>query len=141
MGEIPTKIKSENSRWYLSADSDCCRSTGPVDRQRLNFRPLGKRSTGPVDRSPKQRVSSLCRSTEKKQRALLLLSVDRSVDRSAHMHNGACWSTDSVDRQSNSTLPAVDRTVDRTRPKVKFLKGLFEDNNFDKNSLDGYIQK
>ena len=47
------------------------------------------------------------------------------VDRCAHMHNGACRSTD---------------PVDRTRPKNRFLKGLFEERNFDKNSLDGYIE-
>ena len=58
LGGNPTKNKSEkNSCWKLSEKSDCCRSTGPVDRQRSDFRPLGSRSTGTVDRSPKQRVS------------------------------------------------------------------------------------
>ena len=82
---------------------------------------------------PKQRVSLSVgrpvRSTEEKQRALLLFSVDRSVDRCAHMHKGACRSTDTVNRQSNSALPAVDRAVDRTRSKTDFRKG-FEDRIF-----------
>ena len=46
IGEKPnTKLVRKNSCWKLSEISDCCRSTGPVDRQRSDFRPLGNRST------------------------------------------------------------------------------------------------
>ena len=78
----------------------------------MNLHKFLCQSTGPVDREK----------TESK----LLLSVDRSVDRYAHMHKGACRSTDTVDRQRNSALPAVDRAVDRTQAKNKFSQGILK---------------
>ena len=46
VGRNPNKRQTKYSRWNLSADFGCCRSTGPVDRQRSEFWPLGKRSIG-----------------------------------------------------------------------------------------------
>ena len=88
LGEIPTKIKSEKiSCWNLSADSDCCRSTGPVDRQRSEIRPLGKRSTGWSTVKPKQRVilsvGRPLRSTGKNKEHC---SCSRSTGRSTDVH-------------------------------------------------------
>ena len=141
LGEAPIKDNPKNSRWNLSADSDCCRSTGPVDRQRLDFRPLGKLSTGPVDRSPKQRVTTRCRSTgpvdRNKQRALLYLPVDWDGRPMCTMHIGACRLTArSTDRAvllcQRSNVP-----VDRTRPKNRILKGVLKSKFFGKFSLNG----
>ena len=104
VGEKPKKIESEKySCWESVRKSDCCRSTGSVDRQRSDFQPLGRRSTETVGRSPKQRVSLSVgrpvRSTEEKQRASYCSRSTVSVDRCAHMHSGECRSTGPVDRK------------------------------------------
>ena len=106
LGGNPTQNKSEkNSCWKLSEKSDCCRSTGSVDRQRSDFRPLGRRSTGTVDRSPKQRVTlsvgRSVRSTEEKQRAL---HCSRSTGRSTDVHT---CTVVHVGRPSRSTDRAI----------------------------------
>ena len=114
LGEIPTQIKSKSGCWKLSENSDCCRSTGPVDRQRSDFRPLGRRSIGPVDRSPKQRVSSLCRS---------IGLVDRGKTESTALVLGR-----PVGRPSTVGFPTVEKPVDRdgrpkSQPESKFSVG------------------
>jgi len=69
----------------------------PVDRQRSNFRTLGKEVDRTVDRSsqPESENSlSVDRAVDRtQQRAMLLQTVDCPVDRSAQLHFCACRST------------------------------------------------
>ena len=123
LGEIPTKIKSENSRYSLVSRVFCFRSTGPVDRQRSDFRPLGKRSTGRSTVKPNRELYSLSvdRDGRSGKTESTALALGRLVGRPMCTHAQWCMSVDRpVDRHSSSALPAVDRTVDRTRPKVRF---------------------
>ena len=109
--------------------SDSRRSTGSVDRQRSDFRPLRGRSTGSVGRSLNQRASLSVgrpiRSTVEKQRAT---QVPRSAARSADVHTcTACTSVDWVGR------PALARSVFQ---RLLNRKREF----FDKNSLGRVLQ-
>ena len=126
VGRSPNKRQAKNSRWNLSADFDCCRSTGPVDRQRADFPPLGKRLIGPVDRKSQTESDhslSVDRTGRPDQRESSALSADR-LRRSTDVHNAHwCMSVDRPDRrQSSFDLPAFDRVVDRTRPNFTVLE-------------------
>jgi len=96
LGEALTKDKQKYSHWNLSADSGWCRSTGPVDRQRSDFRPLGKRSTG--------------RSIEVPNREwpLSVGQPDRSTGTNRELCS-FCRSTGTVDRCAQCTLVHVGR--------------------------------
>ena len=123
-GRILTKIWSEKySCWSLS---ELLTEAGRPGRStETESKPLC-RSTDPVD--------------EGKTESNELLPVDRA-GRSMCTHALWCMSVDRpVDRQSNSALPAVDRAVDRTRPKTVFPKGFLKIGIFDKNSLDRNVQ-
>ena len=124
LGEAPTKNKTEYSRWRPVQQSCLL----PVDRAgrppTVGFLTVGKAVDRMVDRSSQTESYTLCRSTgpvdRNKQRALLFLPVDRAgqpMCTAAHL----CMSVDrSVDRQSSSALPAVNRAVDQIRLKIWF---------------------
>ena len=119
LGEAPTKDKQKYSRWNLSADSGCCRSTGPVDRQgRISDRWESGRPGG----RPKSQTESSA------------LSAGR-LSRSTEVHNAHwCMSVDrSVDRQSSSALPAVDRSGRPDKAKKQDFERLLEVFNFSVN--------
>jgi len=74
LGEDPTKDKTETSRWEPTQQISLLSVDRAVDRQRSDFRPLGKRSTG---RRP-------ARSTEKNREHC---SCSRSTGRSTEVHS------------------------------------------------------
>jgi len=135
LGEIPTKIKSENSSYSLVSRVFCCRSTanGRKSDRWESDRPDGR------PWNPNRELYSLTidRDGRPGKTESTALAPGRPIGRPMCTHAQWCMSVDRpVDRQSSSALPAVDRT----RPRVRFLKTFWSLNFSDKNSLDGYIQ-
>ena len=140
LGEDPTKDKTETSCWEPTQQISLLSVDRAVDRQRSDFRPLGKRSTGRSTVDPKQRVKTLCRSIvpvdRKKKRALLLLPVDWSVDRSALVHFGA---RQSIARSTDRAVQLCQRSTGRSTgwgPKIGFCKSFWSQNFFNKISFN-----
>ena len=103
----------------------CCRSTG---WSTANGRISDRWDTGRPGRSTEVQTErkfslSVDRSVDREKTESTALSLGRPVGRPKCTHAQWCMSVDRpVDRQSNSALPAVDRAVDRTRPKLFFPK-------------------
>ena len=131
LGQDPTKNKNESGRWEPSQQNFLLPIDRPVDRQRSDFRPLGKTIDRTVDRGSQTESETLCRSTKTNREHC---SCFRSTGRSAALW---CLSVDRlVDRQSSFALPAVDSPVDRLRAKTGFWVSLQNQSFFNKFSFD-----
>ena len=97
-GQDPEKDKFETSRWEPTQQRTLLPVDRAVDHQRSDLWPLGKVVDRTVDRGsqPESENSLLIdRAVDRtQQRAMLLQTVDRAVDRSARLHFGACQTTD-----------------------------------------------
>ena len=83
LGKDPTKDKTETSRWEPSQQNFLLSVDRPVDRQRLDFRPLGKAVDRTVDRRPQTESKTLCQSTGINREHC---SCFRSTNRSTEVH-------------------------------------------------------
>ena len=65
LGQDPEKDKFETSRWEPTQQKILLLVDWAVDRQRSNFRPLGKAVDRPVDRRSQAESETLCWSTRR----------------------------------------------------------------------------
>ena len=115
LGEVPTKNKIEYSHWQPVQQTFLLLVDRAGRPPTVGSPTVGKAVDRTVDRSSQTESVNSLSVDQNKQRALLFLPVDR-VGRPMCTHAHWCMS---VDRQSSSARLAVDRAVDRTRPKTQ----------------------
>jgi len=127
LGQDPEKDKFETSRWEPTQQKTLLPVDRAINRQRSDFRPLGKGVDRPVDRDSQPESENSMSVDRTQQRAMLLQTVGRPVDRSAIGQQ--------LDRLIEQfALPTVDRPVNRKRAKILiwifFSKPIFFQWNF-----------